>query len=165
MRRGMEIHHQGIVEMEVAAAASTTAAATAASMAIGATPPPSPAVLFSSTASGVYDCGTDDAGQWLEIRNDGLNAMRIETCGLDFNKEVCKGGAPTPDARYNVCGLEDTSHPTFVPPNSTLALRVSANVTYIVAIYCVNNPNAIHCMSNPTPVEFYGATPEVSLRW
>ena len=151
--------------MEVAAAASTTAAATAASMAIGATPPPSPAVLFSSTASGVYDCGTDDAGQWLEIRNDGLNAMRIETCGLDFNKEVCKGGAPTPDARYNVCGLEDTSHPTFVPPNSTLALRVSANVTYIVAIYCVNNPNAIHCMSNPTPVEFYGATPEVSLRW
>jgi hypothetical protein len=40
-------------------------------------------------------------------------------------------------------------------------MRVPLNVTYVVALYCVNNPGrSIHCLNTPTPLERYGPNPE-----
>jgi hypothetical protein len=106
-----------------------------------------------ANASMFNDCGSNGPGRVLEIVNKGLNVMRIHTCYLDYNKEVCKGSASSGPQMYHSC-------PLFVPANATVALRVDANVTYVVAIYCVDNPKSIHCLSSPTALEFYGPNPE-----
>jgi len=122
-----------------------------------------------TAASGPFDCGATAGGRWITFVNQGLNPLRINLCSLDFNKEVCKGGPAGANDTYTTCDATGNNKGpdalTFIPANSTVALRLDLNVTYIVAIFCVDNPQSVHCLSTPTPLEFYGPTPEGGKPW
>ena len=96
-----------------------------------------------------YDCGDDDGGKWITFINRAQNPIRIRTCALDFNKETCTGAA------YATCDPEGDAT-NFVSKNTSVALRLDANVTYVVAEYCVYIPGvSIRCLESPEPLEFY----------
>ena len=116
-----------------------------------------------------FDCGTASAARWVTFTNKGLNPLRINMCSLDFNKQVCKGGPAGTNVTYTTCDATRNNKGadalSFIPPNASVALRLDLNVTYIVAIYCVDNAQSIHCLEAPTPLEFYGPTPEGGKPW
>ena len=126
-------------------------------------------VVDVSAAASPFDCGMKSGARWITFTNKGLNPLRINLCSLDFNKEVCKGGLPGANDTYTTCDATGANKGadalTFIPPNSSVALRLDLNVTYIVAIYCVNNPQSVHCLTAPTPIEFYGPTAEGGAPW
>ena len=106
-------------------------------------------------AAAPFDCGDSGPGRWLVLQNGALNPLRVRTCTLDFNKEVCKGGAQG-SAGYRQCAPGGDTL-AFVPANTTVTLRVPMNVTYIVTIFCVDLPGkSVHCLSAPQAPEFYG---------
>ncbi len=110
---------------------------------------------YAPVAAAPFDCGDNGPGRWLVLRNQALNPLRVRTCTLDFNKEVCKGGAQG-SAGYKQCAPGGDAL-AFVPANSTVTLRVPMNVTYIVTIFCVDLPGkSVHCLSAPQAPEFYG---------
>ena len=112
------------------------------------------------TAAGTFDCGGDNSSRWIVVENNALNPMRIRTCDVDYNKEVCKGVPTSNQTGYTQCAPNGNPL-AFIPPQTSVALRVPLNVTYIVALYCVDNPGrSIHCLSTPTPLEFYGPNAE-----
>ena len=111
------------------------------------------------TATGNFDCGTENASRWIVVENGAMNPVRIRTCPLDYNKEVCKGLPKANETGYTQCA-PNGNQLAFIPAETTLLMRVPLNVTYIVALYCIDNPGrSIHCLSSPTPLEFYGPVP------
>ena len=112
------------------------------------------------SASEIFDCGGNGPSRWIIVENGALNPMRIRTCDVDYNKQVCKGTPTQNQTGYTQCAPKGNPL-AFVPSSSTVAMRVPLNVTYVVALYCVNNPGrSIHCLNNPTPLEWYGPNPE-----
>jgi hypothetical protein len=108
------------------------------------------------TATTNFDCGTNDTSRWIVVENSAMNPMRIRTCSLNYNKEVCKGSPKVNETGYTQCSPNGNPL-AFIPAKTTVLMRVPINVTYIVALYCINNPGrSIHCLSTPTPLEFYG---------
>jgi hypothetical protein len=120
-------------------------------------------------AKAPFDCGGNSSGRWIQFTNKALNPIRINMCSLDFNKQVCKGGTPGGNATYITCDTTGANRGpdalTFIPANTSVALRLDVSVTYIVAIYCVDNPASVHCLSKPTALEFYGPTKEGGKPW
>jgi hypothetical protein len=121
------------------------------------------------SARAPFDCGGNTGGRWIRFVNAASNPVRINLCSLDFNKQICKGGPPS-NVTYTTCDATGSNKGvaalSFIPANSTMALRIDLNVTYIVAIYCVSIPGvSVHCLSTPTPREFYGPTAEGGKHW
>ena len=113
------------------------------------------------TATSTLDCGNDDASRWVVVRNGALNPLRIRTCNVDYNHQVCKGTPTKNETGYVECSPSGSNNLAFIPPNTTVTMRLPMNVTYVVALYCVNKPGkSIHCLTSPTPLEFYGPNPE-----
>ena len=112
------------------------------------------------SASEIFDCGGNGPSRWIIVDNGALNPLRIRTCDVDYNKQVCKGTPTQNQTGYTQCAPNGNSL-AFIPSSSTVAMRVPLNVTYVVALYCVNNPGrSIHCLNTPTPLEWYGPNPE-----
>jgi Cys-rich repeat protein len=112
-------------------------------------------VLGLPLAAEPFDCGGSGPGRWLLLQNYARNPLRVRTCSLDYNKEVCKGGA-SGDAGYQQCAPGGDAL-AFVPANSTVTIRIPMNVTYLVTIFCVDVPGkSVHCLSAPEAPEFYG---------
>ncbi len=110
------------------------------------------------SASEIFDCGGNGPSRWIIVDNGALNPLRIRTCDVDYNKQVCKGTPTQNQTGYTQCAPNGNSL-AFIPSSSTVAMRVPLNVTYVVALYCVNNPGrSIHCLNTPTPLERYGPT-------
>jgi len=107
------------------------------------------------TATETFDCGDDNSSRWIVVENLSLNPIRIRTCNVDYNKQVCKGTPLKNQTGYTQCAPQGNKL-AFIAPSTTAVVRIPLNVTYLVVLYCVNNPGrSIHCLSTPTPLEFY----------
>merc|ERR1712216_177009 len=87
----------------------------------GAVPPPASSVVTTTP----FDCGTARAGRWITFTNRAANPVRINLCSLDFNKEICKGGAPGANDTYTTCDTTGANRGadalSFIPANSSVA--------------------------------------------
>ena len=113
----------------------------------------------------VFDCAGSGPAVWIELKNQALNPLRVELCASDPNNAsqgACSGSDPTKPKHYTICtpsAGSTSSTQGWVNANTTVALRVPANTTYAVFVYCVELAGqSIHCLDSPSPPELYGPT-------
>ena len=122
-------------------------------------------LLSAPSISAVFDCADGGPAVWIELKNHALNPLRVELCASDPNNAsqgACSGSDPTKPKHYTICtpaAGSTSSTQGWINANTTVALRVPGNTTYVVFVYCVELAGqSIHCLNSPVPPELYGPT-------
>lgn len=80
--------------------------------------------------------------------NNGENQLKVKPCDLDINHGFVCSPLPPVSHDYGACD-------SFIPEQTSVTLRLDANVTYIMMLYCVETPTRNYCLQLAAPLEAY----------